>query len=89
MDQMKEKMELLPKIRINALVLVDSFDFLDSNLCNHLTKFIIKLFFLSIFYFFQVAHWELMMVEHMRDYLILQENLNLMKKKFTMYLKSI
>ena len=42
MDQMKEKMlELLPKIRINALVLVDSFDFLDSNLCNHLTKFII------------------------------------------------
>lgn len=32
---MKEKMlDLLPKIRINALALVDSFDLLDSNLCK-------------------------------------------------------
>jgi len=35
MSEFREKLyDLLPKIRINAVSLTDSFDYLDSNLCN-------------------------------------------------------
>jgi hypothetical protein len=36
MSEYNERLyKLLPKIRVNAVTLVDSFDWLDSNLCNN------------------------------------------------------